>query len=435
MEYILSILLTCLQMLAASLMFDVFFIRRYISTKFYALLVLWMCISILEANIIPPDSGILVFIAEIVVLGGMNFTLYKGTFDRRLFVTVTQYACIFSLSYLTQSIIASIMSLSPIELMHQRVLYTIVLFINIFEFFFLSLLIRHFHPKPSYIVKPRIWVPLATFFPVCTLFILMMARIIQPENTAWKISLAIMCVVDIVALLVLDSLESTIHTQELLAVSNHRMEMQQSNLKALSASYSSQRKLTHDFRKYLTVLSELLAQNNIKAAKEYLEELKILQSERILLVNTHNPLLDAILNQEGYDAQEKGIDIRFEINDLSKIRISPIDLTTVMGNLLDNAIEGCERLGPNHKRWISVKAIYNDEEQPSSFFFSVVNTSHKVIITNEKIQTTKNPPQLHGYGLPNVLSILQSHHAEYSMSYKDGLFIFALEWPDPLTNE
>lgn len=435
MGYVLSILLTCFQMLAASMLFDAFFIRRYTSPKFYALLVLWMCVSILEVNIIPPNSGMLLFIVEIIVFGGMNFTLYKGSWDRRLFVTVTQYACVFSLSYLTQTNIAAILHLSHIELINQRALYTLVLFINVLEFFLLSISIKHFHTKPSYVTKPRIWVPIATFFPVCTLFILMMARIIQPENAAWNISLAIMCVVDIVALLVLDSLENTIHTQELLAVSNQRMEMQQANLKALSESYSAQRKLTHEFRKYLTVLSELLAQNSIKAAQEYLEELKILQTERILLVNTHNPLLDAILNQQGYAAQDKGIDIRFEINDLSGIRISPMDLTTVMGNLLDNAIEGCERLDPNQKRWISVKAIYNSEEQPRSFFFSVVNTSQKVTISEEKIPSTKNEPELHGYGLPNVLSILQKYNAEYSMSYKDGLFIFALECPESLTLE
>ena len=73
----------------------------------------------------------------------MNVTLYKGSWDRRIFVTVTQYAGAFSISYLTQLLFAFVMSISWEELVNQRALYTGVLFITLIEFFQPSS-----HPSP-----------------------------------------------------------------------------------------------------------------------------------------------------------------------------------------------------------------------------------------------------------------------------------------------
>ena len=66
--------------------------------------------------------------------------------------------------------------------------------------------------------------------------------------------------------------------------------MQSANVKALDNSYKAQRKMTHEFRGYLFALSDMLANGDTEAAQTYLDELKVRQTERILLVNTHNPM-------------------------------------------------------------------------------------------------------------------------------------------------
>ena len=256
-----------------------------------------------------------------------------------------------------------------------------------------------------------------------------MSKVGDPTNTAWLVCLAAMCIVDISLLFLLDQLESGIQSREMLAVTRQRAETQASNIKALTDSYSAQRRLTHDFRKYLFTLSNMLAQGKVEDASKYLEQLKVQQTERILLVNSHHPTIDAILNQAGYEAQSKEIDIQFVLNDLSKVGIPVLDLTVVMSNLLDNAIEGCQRLPADQKRRILVKAIYT-EGQPNSLFFSVMNSSLPLTIVGDHLPSTKHPPELHGYGLPNVLSILKSYCAEYVMTCEEGHFLFAVEWPD-----
>lgn len=428
MTYILSVLLTSLQMLACSIFFDVFFVRKYLRRKHYALLIIWAVVSILMANIMQNNIGVSLFAIEIAIYYFMNLTLYVGNWDRRLFVTVTHYATIFSITYLTQILCAAAMNMTRGELINNQRYYTLVMTLNIGECFLFPLLLQPIHKKPVVSQKARPWIPLALFFPICTLFTLFMAQMAQGD-IAWTVSLFILCVTDISALLLLDQIENTSQLRETLAVSRQRMNIEQANMKALSDSYTAQRKMIHDFRKYLTTLAGMLEQGNITQAVQYLEDLKLSQTERILLVNTHNPLIDAILNQEGYAAQDKHIDIRFVLNNLSEMAIPSLDLTIVIGNLLDNAIEGCERLESGQQRNILVKAIYDDDKERKSLFFSVVNTSPPVTIRDEKVITTKSPPELHGYGLPNVLSVLKKYNVEYVMSYKNGKFLFALEWP------
>lgn len=157
--------------------------------------------------------------------------------------------------------------------------------------------------------------------------------------------------------------------------------------------------------------------------------MRVRQTERILLVNTHNPIIDAILNQKGYAAKEQDIDLHFEINDLSDVAIPSVDLTVVMSNLLDNAIEACEKLEKQQRR-MTVKAIYNKSDNPPTLFFSVENASKPVEIFGDHIPTTKPDPELHGFGLPNVMDILHKYDVFYLMDYKDGSFLFCLEWAD-----
>ena len=48
--------------------------------------------------------------------------------------------------------------------------------------------------------------------------------------------------------------------------------------------------------------------------------------------------------------RDRDIDLHFEINDLSEVAIPSVDLTVVMSNLLDNAIEACEKLEKQQRR-------------------------------------------------------------------------------------
>ena len=88
--------------------------------------------------------------------------------------------------------------------------------------------------------------------------------------------------------------------------------------------------MTHDFRHHIAALSGMLQGGETQQAQDYLAALQEQQTERALMVNTHNSAIDAVLNQKGYAAQKQHIDIQFEVNDLSPLQIELIDCTVCL---------------------------------------------------------------------------------------------------------
>ena len=205
-----------------------------------------------------------------------------------------------------------------------------------------------------------------------------------------------------------------------------RARTQAESIEALSASYTAQRKLTHDFNAHLATLSSYLENRQIKDAQDYIATLREHQTDRILIANTHNSTIDALLNQKAQVAKKNNIDIRFKVNDLSGTKVAPMDLVIIIGNLLDNAIEACLKLPAGERE------IYAQLLLEGTLFLSFRNTSPPVEIVNGYIATTKKPPDLHGFGLQNVKTALKKYDSFYDMAYEDGYFAFTIEMENDL---
>lgn len=201
---------------------------------------------------------------------------------------------------------------------------------------------------------------------------------------------------------------------------NRQMELQTESILALEKSYRSQRQATHEFRSQLQTIHDLLAGGQPDRALDYIHELRGMQTSRGLAVNTHHPIFDAILNQKYQAARELDIDIRLQVNDLSPVKLGTDAMVVLFSNLLDNAIEACQKLPQG--RIIQCSILASD-----SLYLSIANTSPPVTITGGHIPTTKEPRQEHGFGLVSVRRILENLGAEYTFHYADGWFEFAAE--------
>lgn len=234
----------------------------------------------------------------------------------------------------------------------------------------------------------------------------------------------------IAALLLVSWMEQTAHFREEALSLQTKSMAQKESIEALSTAYTQQRKLTHDFRAHLDTLSAMLVQQpfDIDAIKSYVRSLQSAQTSRILLVNTHHSTLDALLNQKALVARNRSIDVQFRVNDLSAVKIDLVDLTVIISNTLDNAIEACEKL-PVQERQIYVQVVLNDNE----LFYAVRNRSLPIDVSSDRLPvTTKENPSFHGYGLQNVQTTLAKYHSVYAMDYADGWFEFATDLPNTL---
>lgn len=239
----------------------------------------------------------------------------------------------------------------------------------------------------------------------------------QIECVPLSVCAAFITIVNIASLSLVSWIERTSHFREESLLLHAQIKAQSEGIEALSLSNTAQRKLTHDFRAHLEMLDSLLKNKSFQEAANYITQLRATQTERILLVNTHNSAMDAILNQKALIAKKHDIDVQFAVNDLSSLLIDAIDLTVIISNLMDNAIEACEKL-PIHERQIHVKALLED-----AFFFSIRNRSEPVRICDNMVITTKPNTLLHGYGLQNVRSTLNKYDSYFGIDYQKGWFL------------
>lgn len=433
MEYWLSLLFNFMEWFAILLFFDSFFERRLQKWKFWTAAVLFMLCSFLFTNIVhvPVGFGKLLGCLALFFLG--NCAIYSGALWMRLFASLSGYAMIYLVGLLTQTCVFAALSLDYKALVNDRVLFVLVGIAENLLLIALALALRQYR-------RPRGQGNAVRSVPVLLLPLASLALLFPLHfyfyNVPQAFPLLLICVTILVcanigAVVLIDWLQQNALLREQTLAVSERLTAQEQSVEALSAAYAAQRKMTHDFRNHLAALSELLPRNAAPAAARYLDELQLAQTERILTVNTRHAAIDAVLNQKAQYAEKRGVDMQFEVNDLSALRIRETDCTVVLANLLDNAIEACVKL-PQPKRYIEVKALleHTEMEDGGTLFLSVLNTSPPVKIVNGFIETTKEKPELHGFGLQNIREILARYNVAPYMRYREGTFQFTFEWPN-----
>lgn len=424
MEYIISALWFALECVAFFLFASAFLPYRY-NRKRTILMALCMCTLLLFSQSFPLPALVLRLCALIFGLCLIVF-LFKGRLALRLFIGLLDYIIVAAMDAIVLFGASTILRISLDELVWKKGMYTVLVTAGKILSVFLAWLVTRLHPfHKLHPLRPE-WMLLVSFFPLTSLFMLMALFLICRDQRDLTQPVAFFCIflgiANVAIVYVVSLIEQDTEVKQQNNILSQQMEIQTASILALDKAYRQQRQTTHDFQNHLYTISDLLAQKSYETAAKYVRELSQAQTSRILIVNTHHPIIDAILNQKYQMAVESQIEMRFCINDLSGIQLSASELVVLLSNLLDNAIEACRHI--DTERLIRCTILENDGS-----FLSIRNTSLPVLITEHGIATTKASASEHGYGLPSVCRILDGLHAEYAYNYENGWFQFTAEIP------
>ena len=98
-------------------------------------------------------------------------------------------------------------------------------------------------------------------------------------------------------------------------------------------------RILHDVDKHIRAIENLYGTEREHTAGEYAEAIRSTLAPLIPMSYTENPILNILLTDKNAVMQEKGIHSDIKIDNVELSYIEPIDITTIFGNLLDNAIE------------------------------------------------------------------------------------------------
>ncbi len=169
------------------------------------------------------------------------------------------------------------------------------------------------------------------------------------------------------------------------------------------------RRFKHDLVNHMGVLRELASQKKTEEVKEYIDTIWNMQDEFDLKIHTGDGLLDVILNYYFYLAKKENINFAVAGKLTEKTSLEMFDLTTLMGNILQNAMEAAvQAAGPK----IRVELIEHRKE----IFIVVSNSVAKEMNNSEGfLRTSKADTANHGFGLKNIAAAVRKYHGEYYM--------------------
>lgn len=299
-----------------------------------------------------------------------------------------------------------------------------------FIIFGLAMLFHYRYKNCKELMKNKSWKKFF-YFPVVVLFVnVLLSAFIWSETIPDKSMLLMIAVgftiINILAFYFIGNiLEKEAKMQEL-EIAQERMQNQMNLYQSMQEHYELQRRYIHDYKNQLICIQGMLTKGKNQDAILYTEKLLgSIQKSRIV-VNTNHVAVNTILNQKYQYAKDRGIMMILEVNDLSELAISEQDIVIILVNLLDNAIEACEKLDKD--KIIKVKLVLEEKE----LILSVKNpVKESIKIRDNTVITTKKDKISHGIGLSNVKSVVERKEGIIVFKCEDGWFYVSAVIPVP----
>ncbi len=180
--------------------------------------------------------------------------------------------------------------------------------------------------------------------------------------------------------------------------------------------YRKMRAWRHDYHNHIQALKVHLKMKQYDQMEKYLDALDHDLTSVDTVLRTGNVMVDAILNSKLSLIAEKKIKVDATACVPQQVSIAGIDLSVLIGNLLDNAIEACMQL-PEEKRFIR---IYIDIVK-KQLYLSVTN-SRKGKAPRIGSQFISEKSGNHGFGLVGIDRIVNKYQGFVNRQTEDDLF-------------
>lgn len=206
---------------------------------------------------------------------------------------------------------------------------------------------------------------------------------------------------------------------------NEKLDMQYKYYLMVKESQEKMRQVYHDINNHMSNIKSL--KNNSEDVNEYINNIEDEVKESKNIYNTGNALLDIILYEKSKYCMENNIDFNAGI-DFSKCEfIDMIDISSIFSNLIDNAIEACNKINENNiNKYITIKSTFIK----GYYVVRCENSkTNKVMIKNNKILTSKKDKFFHGIGLDSIKSSIKKYNGELKIKDSESKFIATIHIP------
>lgn len=214
-------------------------------------------------------------------------------------------------------------------------------------------------------------------------------------------------------------LESTLREYQMGYESNTRdmqNRLMQQQYEEIKSVYLNLRGWRHDYHNHIQVMKAFLDSAQVDECRSYLNEIETELNRVDSFVRSGNLMADAILNSKITRAVEKGIRVNCDAALEEELFLSDMDLCIILGNVLDNAIESCEKIEVE-KRFLRIYIAMVKEQ----LYISVQNAAPEILNFEERnyISTKRGN---HGLGMKRVAAVVEKREGFLNLNNEAGIF-------------
>ncbi|WP_270519928.1 ATP-binding protein, partial [Paraclostridium sordellii] len=191
----------------------------------------------------------------------------------------------------------------------------------------------------------------------------------------------------------------------------------------LQESQDKVKRLYHDMNNHMLCIKSMSSDKG--DINKYIDSIRRNIDGFKEIYNTGNMILDIILNEKKATCNKNNIDLFCDINFSKCSFIEMTDVCSIFSNILDNAIEACNKVN-NNERYIKIRGTV----VKSYYVIRCENSKmNKVKIKNNKIITSKKDKFIHGIGLKSVKSSLKKYDGELEIEDFESEFLLQIYIP------
>lgn len=198
---------------------------------------------------------------------------------------------------------------------------------------------------------------------------------------------------------------------------NHYHDIELLEYQALQERMEETRRMRHDLRHHIHMVNYYLEEKDYDKLQEYLNTYleSIPDGERIRFCE--NRIVNNILFYFATIAKENEIDFYAQVFIPNDISVNEHDISILLGNLLENAIDACVE-----QQFLKRQIIINAKADEHTIFFTIDNSCENEISKNKQGKFLTTKPKGQGIGLTSVQKVVERYNGVFSAEKRENMF-------------
>lgn len=196
----------------------------------------------------------------------------------------------------------------------------------------------------------------------------------------------------------------------------------------LEEQYGRSERLRHDLKNHVISLRGLLEKKEWEKMEGYLKNMEGGAGLEMEGEITGNRAVDALLHQKRKMAERKNILWECDAQIPKTCSVNEFDLCVLFGNILDNAVEACEKIQCDEthclRRFVDIQA----RVVKKCLLLEVKNSMDMADWKGGGCSSKKSEPG-HGIGLLNIRDVARKYNGAMNMEARDGVFVISVLVP------